>query len=80
MWKEIATYQEFAFDKDGNYANNKPFFILSNDLLLRKYPQFGAGFLCLAACYQDERQCDGRADSAGIASSHPLPRPCSRPW
>ncbi|OGX91412.1 type IIG restriction enzyme/methyltransferase [Hymenobacter coccineus] len=34
MWKEIATYQEFALDMDGNYSNNKTFFIPSDDLFL----------------------------------------------
>ena len=34
MWKEIATYQEFALDAAGNFANNKTFFIPSNDLFL----------------------------------------------
>ncbi|MEJ7666283.1 MAG: TaqI-like C-terminal specificity domain-containing protein [Hymenobacter sp.] len=34
MWKEIATYQEFTLDISGNYANNKTFFIPSQDLFL----------------------------------------------
>ena len=25
MWEEITAYQEFALDKNGNYANNKAF-------------------------------------------------------
>ena len=72
MWREVTTYQEFALDKNGNYANNKTFFIPSNNLFLYKCPQLGTGFLRLAAgCYQDERQCNGHTDSASIASSHP---------
>jgi adenine-specific DNA-methyltransferase len=34
MWKEIAIYQEFTLDTDGNYANNKTFFTPGNDLYL----------------------------------------------
>ena len=34
MWKEIATYQEFALDTRGNYSNNKTFFVPGKDLYL----------------------------------------------
>ncbi|MDO7875685.1 Eco57I restriction-modification methylase domain-containing protein [Hymenobacter sp. ASUV-10] len=34
MWKEIAIYQEFTLDREGNYSNNKTFFTPSNDLYL----------------------------------------------
>jgi adenine-specific DNA-methyltransferase len=34
MWKEIATYQEFTLDSQGNYSNNKTFFVPGKDLFL----------------------------------------------
>ncbi len=34
LWQEIATYQAFTLDANGNYSNNKTFFIAADNLFL----------------------------------------------